>query len=67
MLFRSTGWVAACTKGGGVIAQALVIAKLLPPIGIVAGAVMVPTLAALALVIGFGRETRGGDLRDLEG
>jgi MFS transporter, putative metabolite:H+ symporter len=63
---RATGWVAACTKGGGVIAQALVITKLLPPIGIVAGAVMVPMLAALGLVAWFGRETRGGDLRHLD-
>jgi len=63
---RATGWVAACTKGGGVIAQALSITKLVPPIGIVAGAVVVPVVAALALVAWFGRETRGRDLRDLD-
>lgn len=63
---RATGWVAACTKGGGVIAQALFIAKLVPSIGVVAGAIMAPMLAALILVAWFGRETRGGDLRHLD-
>ena len=63
---RATGWVAACTKAGGVIAQALFIAKLVPSIGVVAGAIMVPMLAALILVGWFGRETRGKDLRHLD-
>lgn len=63
---RATGWVAACTKGGGVIAQGLSITRLVPPIGIVAGAVVVPVAAALILVAWFGRETRGGDLRLLD-
>jgi putative MFS transporter len=63
---RATGWVAACTKAGGVIAQALFIAKLVPSIGVVAGAIMVPMLAALVLVGWFGRETRGKDLRQLD-
>jgi putative MFS transporter len=63
---RATGWVAACTKAGGVIAQALFIFKLVPSIGVVAGAIMVPMLVALGLVAWFGRETRGGDLRQLD-
>ena len=63
---RATGWVAACTKGGGVLAQALFIAKLVPAVGIVAGAIMVPMLGALILTAWFGRETRGGDLRSLD-
>ncbi|MES2987421.1 MAG: MFS transporter [Pseudomonadota bacterium] len=63
---RATGWVAACTKAGGVIAQGLSITKLVPPIGIVAGAVVVPVVAAFVLVAWFGRETRGGDLRLLD-
>ena len=63
---RATGWVAACTKAGGVIAQALFITKLVPSIGVVAGAIMVPMLIALGLVAWFGRETRGGDLRQLD-
>ncbi|RYD53722.1 MAG: MFS transporter [Sphingomonadales bacterium] len=63
---RATGWIAACTKAGGVIAQGLSITKLVPPIGIVAGAVVLPVVGALLLVAWFGRETRGGDLRDLD-
>ncbi|MBS0373837.1 MAG: MFS transporter [Proteobacteria bacterium] len=65
---RATGWVAACTKGGGVLAQAISIAALVPPLGTAALAIMVPTALALALVliIRFGTETRGLDLRELE-
>jgi putative MFS transporter len=63
---RATGWVAACTKAGGVIAQTLSITSLVPAMGWVAAAIMVPTLAALVLVVWFGRETRGRDLRDLD-
>ena len=63
---RATGWVAACSKGGGVIAQALSITALVPVLGIAATLVMVPTAIALLLVARFGRETRGMDLRALE-
>jgi len=63
---RATGWVAACTKGGGVLAQALSIVALVPPMGIAAAIILAPTLAALGLVAWFGRETRGGDLRQLD-
>jgi putative MFS transporter len=66
---RATGWVAACTKGGGVIAQSLsitgVVGKIVS-IGVIAGAIMVPMVAALALTAWFGRETKGGDLRALD-
>jgi MFS transporter, putative metabolite:H+ symporter len=63
---RATGWVAACSKGGGVLAQALSITALVPAIGVAATLVMVPTLIALLLIGWFGRETRGSDLRALE-
>jgi putative MFS transporter len=63
---RATGWVAACTKGGGVAAQALSITALVPAMGIAAAMIMAPILAALGLVAWFGRETRGGDLRHLD-
>jgi putative MFS transporter len=63
---RATGWVAACTKTGGLIAQTLSIAALVPSMGVVAGMVMVPTGLSLILVAWFGRETRGRDLRDLD-
>ncbi|THD35622.1 MAG: MFS transporter [Sphingomonas sp.] len=63
---RATGWVAACTKAGGVAAQALSIAALVPAMGVAAGLIMIPTLLALGLCAWFGRETRGRDLRLLD-
>ena len=63
---RATGWVAACTKGGGVAAQALSIAALVPAMGVTAGLIIVPTALALGLCAWFGRETRGRDLRLLD-
>ena len=63
---RATGWVAACTKGGGVLAQTLSITALVPPLGIAAGMIILPILVALGLFIRFGTETRGLDLRSLE-
>jgi len=63
---RATGWVAACTKGGGVAAQALSITALVPAMGVTAGLIIVPTALALALCAWFGRETRGRDLRLLD-
>ena len=63
---RTTGTVAACTKAGGMIAQLLAILALVPPLGIVAFVIIVPTIAALILVGWFGKETRGRDLRDLD-
>ena len=63
---RATGWVAACTKAGGVAAQALSITALVPAMGVAAALIMVPTALALALCAWFGRETRGRDLRLLD-
>ncbi|HEY2177375.1 MAG TPA: MFS transporter [Caulobacteraceae bacterium] len=63
---RATGLVAACTKAGGVCAQALSITALAPPIGIAALAIMAPTVLALGLIARFGVETRDLDLRSLE-
>ncbi|WP_202307204.1 MULTISPECIES: MFS transporter [unclassified Mesorhizobium] len=63
---RATGWVAACSKAGGLIAQGLSISALVPPLGIAAVATAVPMLVALALIAWFGIETRGLDLRRLE-
>ncbi len=63
---RATGWIAACTKGGGVLAQTLSITALVPPLGIAAGMIIVPILVTLGLFIRFGTETRGLDLRELE-
>lgn len=63
---RATGWVAACTKAGGVIAQSLSIAALIPPLGIAAAIVIIPVAIGLLLFVRFGTETRGLDLRHLE-
>lgn len=63
---RTIGIVAACSKAGGMLAQFLAIVALVPPLGLVALAIVLPTLLALALVALFGRETRGRDLRDLD-
>jgi putative MFS transporter len=63
---RATGWVAACTKAGGVAAQALSIAALVPPMALVAACVLVPVSLGTLLISWFGRETRGGDLRHLD-
>jgi putative MFS transporter len=63
---RATGWVAACSKLGGLFAQTLSILAMVPPLGIIAILIMVPILLALALILWFGDETRGLDLRDLE-
>lgn len=63
---RATGWIAACSKAGGLIAQGLSIAALVPPLGLAAAAIMVPMLLAFGLIAWFGAETRGLDLRRLE-
>jgi putative MFS transporter len=63
---RATGWVAACTKAGGVGAQALSITALVPPMGWVAVLIAVPTVVAMGLIVWFGQETRGRDLRILD-
>ena len=63
---RATGWIAACTKAGGLVAQVLSIAGRVPPIGVFAGMIMVPAAFAMLLVMRLGREMRGQDLRDLE-
>ncbi len=63
---RATGWVAACTKTGGVLAQTLSITALVPALGIASVMIMVPVLVALGLFIKFGTETRGLDLRTID-
>jgi putative MFS transporter len=63
---RATGWIAACTKGGGLIAQLLTLLALVPGLFMAALAILVPVGLSLALVWRFGAETRGRDLRDFE-
>ncbi|HEX4739689.1 MAG TPA: MFS transporter [Allosphingosinicella sp.] len=63
---RATGWVAACSKVGGVAAQFLAILAFIPPLGVSAEIIAVPTALGLLLLIVYGKETRGRDLRDLD-
>jgi putative MFS transporter len=63
---RATGWVAGSSKIGGLIAQALSALALVPAIGIAAALIAIPTGLAVLLILKFGRETRGRDLRELE-
>jgi putative MFS transporter len=63
---RATGWVAGCSKIGGVMAQGLAVFALVPAFGLAAGAIAIPTIASLLLIATFGNETRGRDLRELE-
>ena len=63
---RATGWVAGCSKIGGVIAQGLAVLALVPAFGLAAGAIAIPTIASLVLIATFGHETRNRDLRELE-
>ena len=58
--------MAAFSKGGVVLAQTLSFLALVPPLGISAAIIMVPTGLALGLLVWFGVETRGRDLRDLD-
>ncbi len=63
---RATGWVAACTKAGGLAAQLLSLLGLLPGLAWAALLAGVPVVLSLVLVWRHGAETRGRDLRDLE-
>ncbi|WP_231736324.1 MULTISPECIES: MFS transporter [unclassified Sphingopyxis] len=63
---RATGWVAACSKLGGVFAQALAIMAIIPTLAVSALMIAAPMALSLLLAARFGRETRGADLRDLD-
>jgi len=63
---RATGWVAGCSKIGGLAAQALSALALVPAIGVAAALIAMPALLSIALIAWFGHETRGRDLRELE-
>jgi putative MFS transporter len=63
---RATGWVAGCSKSGGLICQGLSALAAVPAIAAAAAAIAVPVLLGLGLIAFYGRETRGRDLRELE-
>lgn len=63
---RATGWVAGCSKTGGLICQGLSVLALVPAIGAAAVEIAIPVLLGLTLIALYGHETRGRDLRVLE-
>jgi putative MFS transporter len=63
---RATGWVAGCSKLGGLLAQGLSLLAVVPGLGLAALAIMAPTALGLLLIAAFGEETRGRDLRALD-
>jgi putative MFS transporter len=63
---RATGWIAGCSKIGGLIAQAMSALGLVPAIGVAAALIAIPIVFAVLLILKFGRETKGRDLRNLE-
>jgi putative MFS transporter len=63
---RATGWIAGCSKLGGLVAQGLSVLGAVPPLAAAALAIGVPAVVSIALIAHYGRETRGRDLRDLE-
>jgi putative MFS transporter len=63
---RATGWVAGCSKLGGLLAQGLSVAGAVPPLAAALLVIAAPVTVAWLLISRFGRETRGRDLRDLE-
>lgn len=64
---RATGWIAACTKGGGLIAQLLSLLGWVPALFLAASFILLPVVISLALVWRYCVETRGRELRDQEG
>ena len=63
---RATGWVAGCSKLGGLIAQGFSVLAMIPGLGTAALLIALPAALSLALIALFGQETRGRDLRELE-
>ncbi|WP_232468495.1 MFS transporter [Croceicoccus marinus] len=63
---RATGLVAASSKFGGVVIQLGALVGLIPTLGGVAAALLLPFALAAAAIAAFGRETRGRSLREIE-
>jgi MFS transporter, putative metabolite:H+ symporter len=63
---RATGWIAACSKLGGLAAQALSVAGGVPPLTVVIACIAAPAVGSSVLIALFGRESRGTSLGELE-
>jgi putative MFS transporter len=55
---RATGLVAGCSKLGGLAAQVITVAALVPGLGIAAGALALPISISAGMIARYGRETR---------
>jgi putative MFS transporter len=63
---RATGWVAACSKLGGLGAQTLSVLGGVPPLTAVILFIAAPAVGSTILIALFGRESRGRSLRELD-
>jgi putative MFS transporter len=63
---RATGWVAACSKLGGLAAQGLSVVAGVPPIAAAVTAIAVPAVGSTILIALYGRESRGRSLGELD-
>jgi len=63
---RATGWVAACSKLGGLIAQTLGVLGAVPTFAATIIAIAAPALLSAVLVARYGHETRGLDLHRID-
>jgi MFS transporter, putative metabolite:H+ symporter len=63
---RASGWIAGCSKLGGLLAQSVGLFLGTPPLGLASLAIGIPAIASIALIAKFGAETRGRDLRALD-
>ena len=63
---RATGWVAGCSKLGGLIAQGFSVLGAVPPFAVAALVMAAPSALAFLLIARLGRETRGLDLRKID-
>jgi putative MFS transporter len=63
---RATGWVAGCSKLGGLLAQGLSVAGVIPVFAAAIMVISIPATLSLLLLAMYGHETRGVDLRLLD-
>ena len=63
---RATGWVAACSKLGGLIAQTLSVLGAAPAFGATIVAITVPAFVSALLIALYGHETRGRGLHEID-
>jgi MFS transporter, putative metabolite:H+ symporter len=63
---RATGWVAACSKLGGLIAQTLSVIGAVPSLAVTILAITIPAFVSALLIAFFGHETRGRDLHEID-